>query len=135
MNPLLDSRNLPDLLIVRLDRPLRSLVRLSKNYRLPILSVDRMLADLVYAQEKPNLTGQGMEDAVLWLLQNHGIGDIHIEEDDYHEAAMCFSDCLIYLRESFRALNPYVNGRLGYRYKERRGLQSVILERRPPGPT
>lgn len=120
----------PVFLIVRLDKPLKSLSRLITNQYLPVLDIDALLRDLIKAQDKPNLTGQRFEDAVLWLLSNHGLNEIYIEQSDYDEAAMCFSECLIHLRESFRVLNPYVNGRLGYRYKERRGLQSVLLQRR-----
>lgn len=126
---------LPVFLIVRLDRILKILTRLATNQHLPVLNIDRMLADLIKAQYKPNLTGQRFEDAVLWMLSSHGLSEVYIEQDDYDEAAMVFSASLLYLREQFSALNPYVNGRLAYRYKERRGLQSVILERRPPGQT
>ena len=121
----------PRYIVVRLDRVTRALDRLLKNPNLPTMDVDAILSGMVEAVERPNLTGRGLADAVMWLLQSHGLRDIHLEQWDCDEAEHCFMACLIHLRERLRDLNPYINGRLNYRYKERRGLQSAILEYSP----
>lgn len=124
----------PAFLIVRLDRIIKPLKRLSTHQDLETLNLDHVLSDMIQLVDRPHLTGRKLVDGVRWLLEVHRLGELYIEHEDYEEFYNCFYACLIHLRENLDALNPYVNGRLGYRYKERRGLQSVILERYRPAP-
>lgn len=122
----------PKYLIIRLTGPLKGLDHLEAHNTLPTLDVDAILSSMVGMLEKPNLTGRTFDDAVNWLLDIHGLRELHVEEEDYDEAQSCFRSCLIVMRNELHALNPYIDGRLTYRFKERRGLQSAILEYQTP---
>ena len=127
--------DLPAILIVRASKAVKSICRICSHEDLGGQGLDyfdRLMADVVDMLERPNLTGRLLDDAVSYILATHHLSDLTFGEDDVWSFRIGLSAALISLRQVFQDLNPYVHGRLPYRYKERRGQQSVILQLHQP---
>lgn len=122
---------LPDTLTVRASKAIKDVERICNHQDLGgqgLNYFDRIMGSMVDMLERPNLTGKLLDDAVGYILVTHRLNDLTIEEDDMWSFRLSLTSGLIHLRQVFDDLNPYVHGRLVYRYKERRGQQSVILQ-------
>jgi hypothetical protein len=102
--------------------------------KLSTIDIDSLLSGMVQAIQEPNLTEPQLIDVQQWLLVNHHLSDMCLEIEDMDEAEVCIYECLDSLRESMKVINPYINGKLPYRYKERRGQRNAILQYECPQP-
>lgn len=121
----------PDTLTVRATKAIQSVDRICSHQDLNgggVTYFHRIFADLVEMLERPTLTGKCMDDAVAYILVKHHLNDISFEQEDVESFRMGLTAALFHLRHVFDELNPYVHGRLVYRYRQRRGLESVILQ-------
>lgn len=125
----------PKHLVISVTQPMRWLDNLADNDELPVLDLDAIASSLIELLERPSLlTGRQLDDAVTWLLEANGLSSAEVGEELGKEAKSCFYACLIIMRQDLQTLNPYTDGQLLYRYKERHGDHAVILERLPlPG--
>ena len=123
----------PKHLIISMERALFLLDELAGNQDLPMLDLDAIVSSLVEMLERPNLTGRKLQDAVQWLLEANCLNDMGLGIEEADEAEACFYTCLILMRQDLQTINPYTNGQLLYRFKERHGQHAVILERLPFG--
>lgn len=122
---------LPDTLIVRASKAIRAIERLCSHQDLNGSGVnyfDRIFASVVEMMERPNLTGRNMDDAVGYILVTHRLDSLNFDAEEVDSFRNGLLAALIHLRIVLDDLNPYVHGRLMYRYRERRGQQSVILQ-------
>ena len=122
---------LPDTLTVRVSKAIKDVDRICSHQDLGgqgLKYFDRIMGSMVEMLERPNLTGKLLDDAVGYILVTHRLNDLTFGEDDLWSFRLSLTSGLIHLRQVFDDLNPYVHGRLVYRYKERRGQQSVILQ-------
>ena len=120
---------LPRYLIVDMHWILPSLDRLVSNAELPTIDLDAILSGMVELVGRPGLTGRLLDDAVRWLLTEHGLNSLHLEDEDAEQAQASFYACLIIMSQDLQSLNPYIDGRLPYRYKERHGHHAAIFEK------
>ena len=123
---------LPKYLLISIPEAYASLDHLARHTELPTVDTEAILSGVFELLAKPGLSGQALDNGVNYLLDIHGLRELHIEEEDHDVATDCFYECLISIRQTLADINPYHQGTLPFQYKARRGTRNAILELIPP---
>lgn len=95
---------------------------------LPTVDIEALMSVMFYTFEKPLASAQQMQDTLNWLFEADGFS-ASLARDDPKRASLrrLFHVALIVMRDELNEINPYVNGRLIWRYVQRRGKYGAIL--------